>query len=62
MLGVHELEQRESAFDTTTLCVKLFNGMGFEINPQDIDIAHRVPNRHGQQVLSRLFASLFEEI
>lgn len=55
MLGVHELEQRESAFDTTTLCVKLFNGMGFEINPQDIDIAHRVPNRHAT-------ASLFEEM
>ena len=36
----------ESAFETGTLCVKLFRQMGAEVSLQDIDIAHRVSTRH----------------
>ena len=45
VLGVPELSDSESATDTSSLCVRLFNAMGSSVSKQDIDIAHRVPLR-----------------
>ena len=45
VLGVPELSDSESAADTSSLCVRLFNAMGSSVSEQDIDIAHCVPLR-----------------
>ena len=46
ILGVPELDSRESAQDTSNLCVKIFNKMGAEVTMYDIDLAHRVSTRN----------------
>lgn len=43
--GVPQLNSRESAVETTQLCINLFNKLGIEVNQHDIDIAHRVSVR-----------------
>ena len=45
MVGIPEVNSRESALGTFTLCVKLFEEMGAEISLQDIDIAHCISTR-----------------
>ena len=46
IIGVPLSKQRESALQTSELCVKLFNKAGAsKITINDIDIAHCVPNR-----------------
>ena len=35
----------ERATDTVELCLKVFAGIGVEVSPMDIDVAHRVPAR-----------------
>lgn len=45
IVGIPEVNSRESALDTSTLCVKLFEEMGVEVTLQDIDIAHRISTR-----------------
>ena len=40
ILGVPELDSRESALDTSNLCVKIFNKLGAEVTMYDIDLAH----------------------
>jgi hypothetical protein len=40
------LKSKETAQETSNLCVKLFQKMGVDITSQDIDIAHRVPSRN----------------
>ena len=45
ILGVPELKVNEDAFETSNLCVNLFNRMGANITINDIDIAHRVSFR-----------------
>lgn len=45
IVGIPEVQPRESATATSTLCVKLFAAMGVDISLQDIDIAHRIPTR-----------------
>ena len=47
LIGVPELDpdSKESAKETSKLCVKIFNKMGAVVSLNDIDIAHRVPNR-----------------
>ena len=44
-----EIKEKESADETSSLCVKLFWEMGAEITIHDINMAHRVPTReaHG---------------
>lgn len=44
--GISEHNPHESAVETTTLCVRLFQNLGVEVTLQDIDIAHRVPVRN----------------
>ena len=43
------MKEKESAEETSSLCVKLFREMGAEVTIHDIDMAHRVPTReaHG---------------
>ena len=46
IVGLPEIKAIESASDTTTLCLSLFQAAGVEILIQDIDIAHRIPTRN----------------
>ncbi|PFX18772.1 hypothetical protein AWC38_SpisGene16843 [Stylophora pistillata] len=46
IVGLPEIKASESASDTTTLCLSLFQAAGVEILIQDIDIAHRIPTRN----------------
>ena len=46
IIGIPELKSKETAQETSNLCVKLFQKMGVDITSQDIDIAHRVPSRN----------------
>ena len=45
-MGVPEVKQQKSAGDTLELCMRIFNKIGAEIHPYDLDIAHRVPSRN----------------
>ena len=45
IIGVPQLNSRESAVETTQLCIKLFNKLGIEVSQHDIDIAHHVSVR-----------------
>ena len=45
IVGVPQAEINEKATDTVELCLKVFAGMGVEVSPWDIDLAHRVPAR-----------------
>ena len=45
IVGIPQQEVKESAYDTSLLCVDLFKKIGADVNLQDIDIAHRVPSR-----------------
>ena len=49
VVGLPEIKEKESAEETSSLCVKLFREMGAEVTIHDIDMAHRVPTReaHG---------------
>ena len=47
IIGLPELNSSETAPETSSLCVKLFQEMGAEVSIQlDIDIAHRVSTRN----------------
>ena len=49
LVGVPEIAEtgsKKPAIDTTKLCVRNFQAMGFNISIKDIDIAHRVPLRN----------------
>ena len=46
LVGVPEVKQRESADETLQLCMRIFDKIGAEIHPYDLDIAHRVPSRN----------------
>lgn len=45
IIGLPEIDSRESASATTSLCISLLKASGVDINKQDVDIAHRVPTR-----------------
>lgn len=49
VVGLPEIKEKESAEETSSLCVKLFREMGAEVTIHDIDMAHRVPTKeaHG---------------
>jgi len=40
LLGIPELKPRESAVETTELCVRIFNAIAANTTVRDIDIAH----------------------
>ena len=45
LLGIPELKENEDAFETSALCVRLFNQMGGNVTINDIDLAHRITPR-----------------
>ena len=45
IVGLPEIKEKESAEESSSLCVKGFQEMGAEITIHDIDIAHRIPTR-----------------
>jgi hypothetical protein len=45
LIGIPELNSKESAIETSQLCIKIFNEMGTNVSIGDIDIAHHVPTR-----------------
>ena len=45
IVGIPQVNSRQSALETSTLCIKLFEAKGVEMSLKDIDIAHRVPTR-----------------
>ena len=47
LVGVPHVNSRETAAETSNLCCALFNAIGADISPLEIDIAHRVPTRAG---------------
>ncbi|CAB4042716.1 Hypothetical predicted protein [Paramuricea clavata] len=50
IMGVPQLNEKESAETTANLCIKLFTAMGVtDVSLQDIDIAHRVQSRRPSQ-------------
>ena len=51
IVGLPEIKASESASDTTTLCLSLFQAAGVEISIQDVDIAHRIPTRNATSSL-----------
>jgi hypothetical protein len=48
LIGIPEMNQNESATETTNICCKLFNKIGVKVNESDIDIGHRVPGRNAK--------------
>ena len=42
LVGVPEIKPHENASETSQLCLNIFNAIGVEIHPYDIDLAHRV--------------------
>lgn len=53
LVGVPELKQRESAYETSQLFLKFFNAIGVDIKTYDINIAHRVTPRHAAGAVGR---------
>ena len=47
IIGLPQQDERESAYQTSSLCVNLFQSLGVDVNFKDIDIdiAHRVRSR-----------------
>ena len=45
LLGIPELKENEDVFETSALCVRLFNQMGGNVTINDIDLAHRITPR-----------------
>ena len=45
IVGIPELNSKESASESSLLCLNLFNEIGAEVSPHDIDYAHRIPTR-----------------
>lgn len=49
IIGLAQQNERETAHETSSICVDLFKLIGAEVNLNDIDIAHRVPSRRRNQ-------------
>ena len=45
LVGVPEIKPRENASETSQLCLNIFNAIGAEIHPYDIDLAHTTSSR-----------------
>ena len=46
IFGVPQRKEKETAEETTSLCLKIFKKIGVDISETDIDIAHRIPTRN----------------
>ena len=44
IVGVPQVNEKESSEETAELCIKLFSGIGVDVTISDIDIAHGVTN------------------
>ena len=42
IVGVPQIKENESAYETTNLCLKMFSALRNDISALEIDIAHRV--------------------
>ena len=49
LVGVPEIKTRENASETSQLCLNIFNTIGAEIHPYDIDLAYRVTPRQAAE-------------
>lgn len=47
ILGIPKIQDGETAEETASICLKLFNELGAKVNDNDIDIAHRLQSRNG---------------
>ena len=45
IVGVPQTNEKETAEETTSLCLKIFKKIGVDVRETDIDIAHRIPTR-----------------
>lgn len=45
IIGVPQVNGRETAAQTTELCLAIFKAIGANVNINDVDIAHQVPSR-----------------
>ena len=66
ILGVPQIEEKESAESTVDLCMELFSAMGVnDVSLQDIDIAHRVssrrPSSHPNAIVCKFVRRLAKE-
>ena len=43
IVGVPQIKESESAYETTNLCLKMFSALGNDISALEIDIVHRSP-------------------
>lgn len=46
ILGIPQNDRRETSKQTVDTCLTLFQGIGADVSPHDIDIAHRIPSRN----------------
>ena len=49
IVGVPQENKKETAEETTKLCLKIFKEIGANVSVNDIDIAHRVPLRSNEE-------------
>ena len=49
LVGVPEIKPRENESETSQLCLNIFNTIGAEIHPYDIDFAHRITPRQAPE-------------
>ena len=59
LVGVPETKPRENASETSQLCLNIFNAIGAEMHPYDIDLAHRVTPRQAAEGRPKLIVCKF---
>ena len=59
LVGVPEIKPRENASETSQLCLNIFNAIGAEMHPYDIDLAHRVTPRQAVEGRPKLIVCKF---
>ena len=57
IIGLPEISSKETATETSSFCVKLFQEMGAEVSIFDTDIVHRVSTRDCVTLFTILFES-----
>ena len=62
LLGVPQENPRETAEETTELCLKVFEKIGIEVMETDIDIAHRIPSRNGRHTAKPIVCKFVRRI
>ena len=66
IVGLPEMDSRESVSATMSLCISLLKASGVVINKQDLDIMHRVPTRQATTgpipVICKFTRKIVEEV